>query len=169
MTSRSLQYNKKSYQTIKKVLFSGSFFILFFIIILLVYISDDNLLPCPLTTPNPIPLYTPCFYEGTPTHPPTPTSLPQHSSTLGHPASTGLRLTSDKAVLCYICNWCHGPSAYILRLLVQFMGVLGDSVNCYCSSYGVANFCSFSPSPSSSIGVPGLSLIVGCKHLLLYW
>jgi hypothetical protein len=30
-------------------------------------------------------------------------------------------------------------------------------------------FSPFSPSPSSSIGVPGLSLMVGCEDLHLYW
>ena len=39
-----------------------------------------------------------------------------------------------------------------------------------CSSYGVANlFSSFSPFPNSSIGVPVLSLMIGCKHLPKYW
>lgn len=32
-----------------------------------------------------------------------------------------------------------------------------------------APFSSFSPSPSSSIGVLRLSLIVGCEYLHLYW
>jgi len=47
-----------------------------------------------------------------PSHPPTPTSTPWHSPTLGNRAFTGSRafllLTSDKATLCYICSWSHG-------------------------------------------------------------
>jgi hypothetical protein len=56
----------------------------------------------------------PCFYEGVPlpTLPPTPTSPPWHSPTLGHWAFTGprplLSLVPDKAILCYICSWSHG-------------------------------------------------------------
>ena len=46
----------------------------------------------------------------------------------------------------------------------------GRAVGWYCSSsYGVANpFSSFSPFSSSSIGIPVLSTMVGCKHLPLY-
>jgi hypothetical protein len=57
----------------------------------------------------------------------------------------------------------------ILWLVVYFLGALGDMVGWCCwSSCGVANTISyFSPSPNSSIGVPMLSPIVGCKHLHL--
>ena len=51
------------------------------------------------------------------------------------------------------------------------MGARWCLVSWYCcSSYGVANpFSSFSPSPNSSIGSSMLSLMIGCKHLYLYW
>jgi len=50
------------------------------------------------------------------------------------------------------------------------LGALGGLVSWYCSSYGVAiPFSSLSPSPSSSLGVPRLSLVVGCEHPHLYW
>ena len=64
-----------------------------FLDILFTYIS--NVIPFP-SFPSGKPLShlpSPCFYEGasSPTHPPTPTSLPWHSPTLGHRAFTGSR------------------------------------------------------------------------------
>jgi hypothetical protein len=51
-----------------------------------------------------------CFYEGA--HPPTPSSLPWHSSALGYQAFTGPRpllpLIPNRAILCYICGWSQG-------------------------------------------------------------
>ena len=79
---------------------------------------------------------------------------------------------SDKAILCYICNWSHAsPHVY------SFVGGLvpgssgGSDVGWYCcSSYGVANpLSSFSPFSNSSIGDTILSPMVGCKHVTLYF
>ena len=47
------------------------------------------------------------------------------------------------------------------------MGALDGPSSRYCSSYGVAT--PFSSSSSFSIGVPRLSLMVGCEYLHLYW
>lgn len=81
-----------------------------------------------------------------------------------------LPLKSDRVIFCYICIGVMAPSMYTLWLVVWSLGALGGPVSWYCSSYGVAiSFSSFSPSPSSSIGVLRLSLMVGCEYLHLYW
>ena len=73
---------------------------------------------------------------------------------------------SDKAILSYICIWSHG-SLHIYSLVSGLVPwTLGGPVSWYVSSYGVANpFSSFSPSHSSSIGVPMLSPMVGSHFL----
>jgi hypothetical protein len=70
---------------------------------------------------------------------------------------------SEKAFLCYICIWSHG-SLHVYCLVGDLVpGSLGGPDSWYCSSNGVAiPFSSFSTFPSSSTGVPGLSLMVGC-------
>jgi hypothetical protein len=51
-----------------------------------------------------------------------------------------------------------GPSMCTLWLVIYSLGALVSPIHWYCSSYGVAiPFNSFSPSPSSFIGFPGLS------------
>jgi hypothetical protein len=112
-----------------------------------------------------------------PHHPATPISLPciywgiEPSQDQGPP----LPRMPDKAILCYICSWSHwSPHMYFLvgGLVPGSSGGSGWLILLFflCSFYGAANpFSSFSPSPNSSIGVPMISLMVGCKPLPLYW
>jgi hypothetical protein len=81
-----------------------------------------------------------------------------------------LLLMPDKAIVCYICGWCHGSLHVYSSVGGLVPGSSGRSGSWYCcSSYGVANsFSSFSPFHNSSIGVPMLSPIVGCEHPHLY-
>ena len=61
------------------------------------------------------------------------------------------------------------PSIYTLWLVVYLLGALGGPVSWYCSYGVVIPFNSFSSSPSSYIGVPGLNQMVGCEYLHLLW
>jgi hypothetical protein len=124
-----------------------------------------------------IPSPSSCFWEGTPplTHP----LLFHHSSILlcwgiksyedkGPP----LPLMPDKVIFCYICSRSHGcHKVYSLVGCLVPGSSLGYLYGWFCCfSYWVVNFFSFfSPSLNSSIGVPMLSSMVGCKHLHLYW
>lgn len=66
----------------------------------------------------------------------------------------------------YLESWVP-PYALLFGDLVP--GRSGDPV-CWYSSYGVAiPFSSFIPSPCSSIGIPGISMMFGCEYLHLYW
>jgi hypothetical protein len=79
--------------------------------IFLIYIS--NVIPFPgLPSGNPLSHpSSPASMRVLP-HPPTPTFLPWHSSTLGHPTPSDLGLLlplmSNKAILCHICSQSHG-------------------------------------------------------------
>lgn len=102
-----------------------------------------------------------------PTYPPIPVSPPWCSSTLGHQAFTGPRVSlpiDDKAILCYTCSCSHE--------FLHVYSLVGDSVTGRSEGSGwlvliLLFFSSFSPSPKSSTGVPVFSLMVGCKHPLL--
>ena len=94
----------------------------------------------------------------------------------GHQVSTGLGASSPTEAkqgsplpggggwgvawtsLCMLFGW-----------WINLWDLPGIQVSWHCwSSYGVAiPFSSFNPSPNSSIGVPSLSPMVGCKHLHL--
>jgi hypothetical protein len=113
-------------------------------------------------------LMPPCFYEGAP--PPSHSFLFYHASIpllwiIEPPQDQGpsITLMPDKAILCYICSWRHGP-IHVYSLLGGLVpGIFeGGLVGWYCCSFcGVANpFSSFSPSPNSSTGVPTLSLLL---------
>jgi hypothetical protein len=118
-----------------------------------------------------------CHYEGAP---PLTYPLPPHHSNIPlcwdikPPQDQGpsLPLMPDKDILSYICIWSHG-SLHVYSLVGGLVSgkLCGGSVSWYCCSpYGVAiSFSSFSPTPSLSIEVPGLSLRVGCVYLHLYW
>jgi hypothetical protein len=70
----------------------------------------------------------------------------------------------------YICNGGH-RAAHVCSLVGSLVpGSYGDPISSYCcSSYEVAiPFSSFSPSPSSSSGIPRLSPMVGCVYLHLF-
>jgi hypothetical protein len=116
----------------------------------------------------PIPLLPDASMRVPPPLPPHHPSIPLHcdikpSQNQGPPHP----LMPDKPSPTTSAARAMGPSMCTLWLGVWSLGVLGglDGWFC-CSSYGVAN--PFS-SPNSSIGVPVLSLMVGCKHLYLYW
>ena len=65
----------------------------------------------PLQNPHPIPL--PLLLN-----PPTPASLPLHwGIETSQDQGPLLSLTSNKAILCYICGWSHG-SFHVYSLLV---------------------------------------------------
>jgi hypothetical protein len=77
-----------------------------------------------------------------------------------------LPLTTDKAILCYICGWSH-RSLHVHSLVGGLvLGSSGVLVGSYCcSSYVAANlFSSFSPFSSSLIWDLVLSLVIGCEH-----
>ena len=81
-----------------------------------------------------------------------------------------LPLVPDKAILCYFCS--HGPIhvySVVGGLIPESSGQgWGAPISWYCSSYRVAfPFSSFSPSPNTSTGVPGLSPMVDCEYLYL--
>jgi len=154
---------------------SSNYILYFLLIILFTYISNVNPLP---SFPSANPLFhtpSPYFYEGAPTpiHP----LLPHHPSISLHwsiqpslDQRPSLPLMPDKAILCYICSWNHG-SLHVYSLVGGLvLRSSGGLVGWYCcSSYRVINpFISFNPSPNSSIGVPTLSPMVGCKHSPLY-
>jgi hypothetical protein len=72
----------------------------------------------------------------------------------------------DKAILYYVGIWSHS-SLCVLAVYSQELWVVQLVDKFF---YGVATpFSSFSISPNSSIGVPGLSPVVGCKYLHLCW
>jgi hypothetical protein len=111
----------------------------------------------PPTSPSLPCSYPPlCLYEGAPppTHPlqPHPSSIPYAgpSSLLPFPWCQ-IRPSSATYV-----SGVLAPSMYTLWLVVYSPGALGGPLSWYCSFYVVAfPFSSFSPSPSSSIGLPG--------------
>jgi hypothetical protein len=77
---------------------------------------------------------------------------------------------SEKAILCWrICSWSQG-SLIVYSLVGGLVpGSSGGLNSWYHSAHGVAiPVSSFSPSPSFSIGVPMLRLMVGCEYLHLY-
>jgi hypothetical protein len=86
------------------------FFQLFLLDILFIYIS--NVIPFPgFPSRKPVShLPSPWFYEGThPTAYPLPTSCPLHwDMECSQDQGPLLPLMSDKAILCYICNWSPG-------------------------------------------------------------
>jgi hypothetical protein len=68
-----------------------------------------------------------------------------------------LPLMFNKAILCYICSWSHGPSICTLWWWFSSWEFWGVMVGLYfCSSYGAtssfSSFSSFSPFSRSSIG-----------------
>ena len=78
------------YDQKKTLLYIYAFFCTFLLVILFIYIS--NVIPLssfPSTNPHPLP--TPPASMKVLPQPPTPASMPQHSPTLGHRASTGPR------------------------------------------------------------------------------
>ena len=130
---------------------------------------------CPL--PNPlIPSPSPLPLRGgtPPTHTlqHQPSTIPLHWD-IKPPQNqrSPLPLIPDKAVLCYICTWSHGPIPYTFF----FDGLVPGRA--WGSGYLILllflwgckfHFSSFSPSLNSSFGVPGLSPMVGCEYLHLY-
>ena len=87
---------------------------------------------CPL--PNPlIPSPSPLPLRGgtPPTHTlqHQPSTIPLHWD-IKPPQNqrSPLPLIPDKAVLCYICTWSHGPIPYTFFLMVQYLGGLGGLV-----------------------------------------
>jgi hypothetical protein len=147
---------------------------LFFIIGYFTYLHFKYYAPSKFSLHQPL---SPFYLDAhLPTHP----LPPQHpiislSLVVEPPLDQGppLLLMPDKAILCYTCSWSH-ESLHMYSLVGGLVpgssggeGLVGR--NC-CSSYGVADpFSSFSPSSNSSIGVPGLSLMVGFMHPNLYW
>jgi hypothetical protein len=148
----------------------------FLLVILFIYTSNVVLLPS-FPSKNSLLLSLSCLFEGAP--PTIHTLLPQCPNIPLHwgikpPQDQGppLSLMSYKAILCYICSWSHG-SLHVYSLVGGLVsGSSGGGVwllDICCSSYGVAiPFSPLYPSPNSSIGVPVLSLMVGCEHLHLY-
>ena len=99
--------NKESIQFFSNFLFFPFFNWIFY---LCIYIS--NVIPFPgFISENPHPIPDSSASMRAFPYPPTPTSLPWHSPTLGHRTFTGPRallpLMPDKAILCYICRWSH--------------------------------------------------------------
>jgi hypothetical protein len=148
----------------------------FLLDILFIYIS--TVIPFPgFSFTNPISHLPPLLLWGcSPTHPPTHSYL----NVLAFPYTGALSLHRTQGLpsywcqISYLCSWCHG-SLHVYSLVDGL--VPGSSSVCvcvgggwlvdvvWCSSYGFANsFSSFSPFPNSSVGVPVLSLMVGCKH-----
>ena len=150
-----LQVSLRREQTFWSLHFFFSF--LFVLDIFFIYISNVIPFPC---FPSENPLSSPSFLCS-PTH--TPASWSWHSPILVHRAFTDqgslLPLMTNKAILCYICDWSHGT----LWLVVYSLGVLGLLVGSYCcSSYGATDpFSSLDSFSSSSIGDPVLSPMVG--------
>jgi hypothetical protein len=113
---------------------------------------------------HPIPFLPPplCLYEGAPS--PTHSLLPHCSIIPLHwgtkpPQDQGplLPLMPDKVIHCYICSWSHG-NLHVYSLVGGLVSGSSRWYGCWycCSFYGVVMpFSSFSPSPSSSIGVLG--------------
>jgi hypothetical protein len=128
----------------------------------------------PLQTSYPLPLPSPCFFEGAP--PPTHSCL----SSIAFPYTGASSLHKTKGLS---SRWClTRPSSatyeagplhvyYLVGGLVPGSFGGGVLVVWYCcSSYGTANpFVSFSPSPNSYFWVPTLSPVVGYMHPHLYW
>jgi hypothetical protein len=104
---------------------------------------------------------------------PTPTSPLYHPPMLGHQVSPPFPLMAHKAILWYMLHiylepWI--PPSILFGWWFTLWELWGVWLVDNCSSYGIAiPFSFFSPSPSSSIGVPGLSPVVGCEYLFLYW
>lgn len=132
----------------------------------LIFIDISSVIPFPGFSPTPETPYH-ILLLGAPFNPPTPPILPRHSPTLGHQAFTGPRVSlpiDDKAILCYTCSCSHE--------FLHVYSLVGDSVTGRSEGSGwlvliLLFFSSFSPSPTSSTGVPVFSLMVGCKHPLL--
>ena len=80
-------------------------------------------------------------------------------------------LMPNKAILCYICNWNHG-SLHVYSLVG---GLVPGSSSEYgwlillFFLWGCNPLSSFIPFSNSSIGIPGLGLMVDSEHLHLYW
>ena len=119
---------------------------------------------------SPIPSPFPCFYKDAPPpiHLLTPSSLPWHSPTLGHSALHRTKGFSSHWYMTRPSSATYAAGTICTPLLS--LGALEYLVGWYCcSSYEVANpFSSFSPFSNSSIGVPVLTPMVGCKYLPLY-
>jgi hypothetical protein len=117
----------------------------------------QTLSPFPVSTlKTHYPIPTLLLWGCSPTHLPTPISLPLHSPSLGHKAFTEPRASPPIDAL-------QGhPLLYIqLEPWVPPRLLFGW----WFTTYEVANpFSSFSPPPNSSIGVSMLSSMVGCKH-----
>jgi hypothetical protein len=73
----------------------------------------------------------------------------------------------EKPILCYICSWSHGslPVYFLVGGLVPSISEWSGYLALF-FLWGSIPFSSFSH--SSSIVVPGLSLMVGCEHPHLY-
>ena len=143
------------------------------------YISNiSSLLSIPSTTPpfhSPTPLYLWGCSSTTHSLVSYPSIIPLHWD-IKPPQDhcPPLLLMPDKAILyiticTYICSWSCG-SLHVHSLVGGLVpGAVGGLGSWWCSSNGVANlFSSFSPSPSSSIEVPRLSMMVGYVYLYLY-
>ena len=97
-----------------------------------------------------------------PTHPPTPAPLLQHLPMLGHQTSTGPKASPPTDVR-------HGPLP-VHSLVPDLVPESSGWASWHCSSYRVAILlCSSSPSASSPIGVPELSLMVGPRQPQTHW
>jgi hypothetical protein len=114
------------------------------------------------------------LWRCSPTHPPTPTSLPSYSPILDIKPSPYqgplLPLMPDKTFLCYICGWNHEP-LHVYPLVGGLVpGSSGGLDGWYCcSSYGVADpFSSFSPS-TWTIKVISLFLPYHSQFSLCIW
>jgi hypothetical protein len=134
-----------------------------------IYIS--NVIPFPSPSPEtPYSISLPLFLWGcSPTHTPTPGSLPWNSPILGHGAFTGPRASpaiDDPQGYPLLHMWLEPwipPCVFSVWWFSPWeLGVGGGvMVDWYCSSCGVAiPFRSFSPFSNSSTGDPVLSSII---------
>jgi hypothetical protein len=133
------------------------FFSFLLLVILFIYIS--NVIPHP-PTQFPLPLLP---WEYSPTHPPTPTSLPQHCPIN---AFTGpglpLSLMPDKVILRYICSTNHGSLhvyAWVGGLVLERSGRSCCLILLFLL-WGCKPLQPFNSPPNYSM----LSQTIGCKH-----
>jgi hypothetical protein len=142
----------------------------FLLNIFLIY--NSNVVPFPHTHRNLLSHPpSPCFYESvpTPTHllPPPRLRIPlQWVIKPSQDQGPLLPLMSNKANLCYICNWSHG-SLHVYTLVGGLVpGSSGGSgwLTLLFFLWGCKPFSSFSPFSDSSIGDPVLSPMVDFEH-----
>jgi hypothetical protein len=128
------------------------------------------------------------FFPVSPRYPPTPLPLrgyspptdplPPHRSIIlllwgfkpQQDQVAPLPSTSDKAVLCYIFSRNHGPThiySLVGGLVPGSFGGSGYLILFFL--WGCSPLQFLQPFPNSSIGIPGLSPMVGCECLHLYW